>query len=449
LYWEHDEEWAGRLVDQMLYGRTFLFDGTPVVQDVWIDDDGDGAKAADGTEWRRVLVVSQGKGGPVTLALDISDTQSPEFLWEQTDTSDSTAMGYTVGRPTIGNFYDSEEGQDVWTAVWGSGRAVPYSSDAEYFNATEANLYFWAVGEDYWESMELGYTKSNEHPESSNGTGIFSSTTLDSDGDGNYEYGYISAALAAVDTDSDGDVDVMYFPVSTTYGSDAEGDEPGDVTVPGSTWMYKVLVDNTDVDDPEWCEFYDPYDDISSRPGVFYSATAAWMSDGTLGVYYGTGTPYDRDSTDVGYFFAVRDSTPTSCTKGSLITDCGLAGVYALDEGEGLTGDPLVYGGIVFFSTYVPADDGCQIGDGRLYGIDYETCEPALDTNGDGVIDGSDNAYVDVDGYPSAPVVSDSGHVYVGSSDTTGASGDAGVDVIETGIEGFTSTAMISWAEIY
>ena len=38
----HDATWAGRLIDQMLYGRTFLFDGTPVIEDVWIDSNGDG-----------------------------------------------------------------------------------------------------------------------------------------------------------------------------------------------------------------------------------------------------------------------------------------------------------------------------------------------------------------------------------------------------------------------
>ena len=67
----------------MIYGRTFLFDGTPVVEDVWIDLDGDGSKSCTSVpndcEWRRVVVVQQGFGGPVTLALDITDTQEPEF----------------------------------------------------------------------------------------------------------------------------------------------------------------------------------------------------------------------------------------------------------------------------------------------------------------------------------------------------------------------------------
>jgi Tfp pilus tip-associated adhesin PilY1 len=77
---DKDEEWAGSLIDLMWYGRTFLFDGSPVVEDVWVDTDGDGRKSPDGSEWKRVVVVQQGMGGPVTLALDITDTTSPKFL---------------------------------------------------------------------------------------------------------------------------------------------------------------------------------------------------------------------------------------------------------------------------------------------------------------------------------------------------------------------------------
>jgi hypothetical protein len=48
------------------------------------------------------------------------------------------------------------------------------------------------------------------------------------------------------------------------------------------------------------------------------------------------------------------------------ITDCGSDGVYQLDEGEGLTADPLVYAGVVYFTTWVPDEDRCEGGVGRL-----------------------------------------------------------------------------------
>ncbi|MDP6934038.1 MAG: PilC/PilY family type IV pilus protein, partial [Myxococcota bacterium] len=241
LYREHDSEWAGRLVDMMLYGRTFLFDGTPVVEDVWIDADGDGFKSSDGSEWRRIVVVQQGKGGPVTLALDITDPTHPEFLWEQTDETDSSAQGYTVGRPTVVNIYDAEdedEPHDRWVAMWGGGRAVPYSESASYYKSSEANLYMWHVGDDYWGSGDVDYSDhgDNDHPEAD-----YYGSTLDVDSDGEYEYGYIAAALAVVDTDSDGDADTVYFPVTVSYTpTDEGGVGPYETADPGSTWMYKA-----------------------------------------------------------------------------------------------------------------------------------------------------------------------------------------------------------------
>ncbi len=470
LYREHDAEWAGHLYDQILYGRTFLFDGSPVVEDVWLDDDGDGSKAEDGSEWHRVIVVQQGNGGPVTLALDISDPQAPEYLWEQVDERDSTAIGYTVSRPVIANVYDTSDStdpRDRWVAIWASGRAVPYSTSTSYYTATEANLYMWALTDDYWTSPSssrfVGFSSdgtetwtegsgalmnqggSNGHPEA----GIFGSS-LDSDSDSRYEYAYISAPLTVIDVDSDGDADTIYFPVSATY--DSAPTDPADIADPGQTWIWKALIDSTDPDDIQWCDdpFYDPDDYIGTRPAVYYAITASWFSDGTLGLYWGSGTPYERSTGDLGYFFAVQDMDPTSCTTAVPLTCNSLEGYYALDDGEGLTADPIVYGGVVYFTTYVPDADQCELGDGRLYGLDYEDCSAGMDTNGDGVVDTDDSAYQSLgEGYPSQATVSEQGVVFVGMSNPTVDGSAAAVNAIDTATDPFMGTATISWMEIY
>ncbi|MED5373098.1 MAG: hypothetical protein VX899_18920 [Myxococcota bacterium] len=425
LYAEKDEEWSGNLIDMMWYGRTFLFDGSPVVEDVWIDgSDGsspDGAKAMDGGEWKRVLVVQQGKGGPVTLALDITDTQHPKFLWEQTNDSDVAAMGYTVSTPVIANLYNNEDSadpKDTWVAMWGGGRQVPLGVTGDTEDYTEPNLYLWAIGDDYWGSSSVGLSEegSNGHPEGS----ILSA--LDADLDGNDEFGYISGSVAAVDVDSDGDVDVVYFPVSSSYEPADMGDPDGDglaglndMADPGYTWLYKAIIDTSDLDDPTWCEFYDPLDTVGERPEVYYAPTTSWHGDGSLGVYWGSGTPYDRDSTDYGYFFAVKDETPLTCASATAITDCGTGGAYTLNAGEGLTGDPVIYAGTVYFPTYEPASDRCSDGTGRIYGLDFEDCSGNVDTDGDGVAD-SDS--LTVDGYPSSVAIGEHG-IYYGTSEPT------------------------------
>jgi hypothetical protein len=437
------EGWSGRLVDLMLYGRTYIFDGTPVVEDVWIDADGDGAKTCwastfpDGCEWRRVVVVQQGKGGPSTLALDITVPAEPRFLWEHMNPDyyearggvvDSTAMGYSVSRPAVVNLYDRETAHgavhDRWVAVWGSGRAVPYANSTSYYSKTEPTLYFWHLSDDYnganLDAVEFSRLGSNGHPESG------SVGSLDSDGDGRYEYGYISGAVAAIDHDSDGDVDVLYFPVTASYEPSDLGDPDSDGTTglsdisdPGSTWMYKAVINTDDLDDPTWCEFVDPYDwgiedenGNAYRPEVYYAATAAWHSDGTLGIYWGSGSPYDRMGTNPGYFFAFKDLAPLSCPA-SPEPICGSTGYQQMAAGEGLTGDPIVYSKTVYFPTYTPNTDRCEDGTGRIWGLTFDTCDVGLDTDGDGV---ADSESTDTEGYPSEVVVTEQGQLLWGTS---------------------------------
>lgn len=457
LYRDQDSDWAGRLMDLMLYGRTFLFDGTPVVEDVWIDKNDDNVKDCtdlDDCEWRRVVVVQQGKGGTVTLALDITNPTAPEYLWEQTDTVDSSAMGYTISTPVIANVYDksgsdSTKWHDRWVAMWGSGRAVPWGLGGSNYEDAEANIYMWHIGDDYWGTSSVGYKTEgdNGHPEWS----VYGST-LDKDSDGHYEYGYISGALAVVDVDSDGDADTVYFPVTTSYKpADEGGDGPGDVEDPGSTWMYKACIPGKNPDDLHWVEFYDPIDDsdgaITKRPEVYYAATTAWHTNGSLGVYWGTGSPYDRDLTTPGYFFAMLDTDPGSCTGDTMtpISTCGANGVLELDPGETLVGSPTVYAGVVYFSTWAPGADICSGGEGRVYAIGYDDCNAAVDLNGDGDVT-SDDLYTTVDGYPSAVTVTDMGSVIVGTS-TPDADGDV-VSVIKTMDSLIYVSQTLAWMEV-
>jgi len=462
LYREHDAEWAGRLIDLMLYGRTFLFDGTPVVEDVWIDYDGDGAQSCNSVpedcEWRRIVVVQQGQGGPATLALDITDPTTPEFLWEQTDETDASAMGYTIGRPLVGLVLDDSDSDmiDRYVAMWGSGRAVPVSTATDYYEAAEANLYMWAVGDDYWGTTEaeiqdsdgVGYARGdNDHPETSWGSML----NNDSDSAGHYEYAYIAAALAAVDADDDGDMDTVYFPVSTSYAPlDEGGSGPGDISDPGSTWMYKACINAQDPGDMEWIEFFDPVDDGSLlyRPDVYYAATTSWLDDGSLGVYWGSGSPYDRDSGKTGYFFAMKDTAPLSCADDTMdaISDCGGTGIYSLGISEGLTSDPVAYAGVVYFSTWLPEADRCDGGDGRLYGIRFDDCTPGMDTDGSGEADAADSDYQEFEGERvSGIAVGKTGTLYVGTSDGSA----SGLTSIDAATDPYLGTANIAWMEIF
>ena len=68
---------------------------------------------------------------------------------------------------------------------------------------------------------------------------------------------------------------------------------------------------------------------------------------------------------------------------------------------------PLVLGGIVFFTTFIPDEDICAgAGETWVFALDYNSgmapTQPIFDLNGDGKFDDSD--MVDVDGEPVVPV---------------------------------------------
>lgn len=93
------------------YTHRYFMDGTPRIQDAYIDKDGNGTK-----EWRTVLLGTMGKGGKTVFALDITDPESfspaDDVLWEFQHTN----LGYGVTDPQIAYL---ENG--TWVALFGNG----------------------------------------------------------------------------------------------------------------------------------------------------------------------------------------------------------------------------------------------------------------------------------------------------------------------------------------
>lgn len=466
---DKDAEWANSLVDLMWYGRTALFDGSPVVEDVWIDDDGDGVKdcGPEACEWRRMVVVQQGMGGPVTLALDITNTQDPKFMWEQVNEADPTAMGYGTSRPVVFNA-GNEDGSARWVAMWGSGRAADYVGSTNYKNSAEPNLYVWSVGSapsyTSWGGESDSYGDStfnigNAHPDLTKTAGALQLDEVASDD--NVEYGYISAALTVVDLDSNGTGDVAYFPVTTSYRA---SDESAGGVATTSSWMYKALINPKNPDLLTWCEFYDPVDGADSngdgagdggigvRPEVYHSATVAWHDSAEgpfLGVYWGTGSPFGRNSsTETGYFFAMADKNPGSCSYAQPIGDAD--GVYELAAGESLTSAPVVYAGVAYFSTYTADPNECNGGSSRVYGVRYNDFGMAgLDTDGDGDADRRDNLFIQADGLVQGVSVGQFGSVYYSTSAAPVDGSDKAIESIASVNDNLRGLRQIAWLEQY
>ena len=140
-----------------------LVDGAPVVKDVFVDHDGDGAK-----EWISLLVSGQGKGiGKGTkagsyhyFALDVTDPEDPQPLWEfSTD-----KHGETWSVPFIGKV--TWQGAEKWVAFLGTGK---HAKDS----------YLYAVDCETGNSLWSGKLEGTDVPGSPNGIDIDNNGTTD------------------------------------------------------------------------------------------------------------------------------------------------------------------------------------------------------------------------------------------------------------------------------
>ena len=87
------------------YKHQFFVDGQQVVRDAH-----DGANG-----WKRLLVGTLGAGGRGVYAIDVTDANNPEVLWEFTS-DDDPDLGFTFGEPII-----TRLGNGNWVAIFGNG----------------------------------------------------------------------------------------------------------------------------------------------------------------------------------------------------------------------------------------------------------------------------------------------------------------------------------------
>ncbi|PVZ71694.1 pilus assembly protein [Pelagibaculum spongiae] len=82
-------------VSDLNYIHKYLMDSTPVVSDVYINN-----------KWRTVLIGGM-RGARSIYALDITNPEEPNLLWEK-DQSDSSLLGFTYAKPAIAKLNDGK-----------------------------------------------------------------------------------------------------------------------------------------------------------------------------------------------------------------------------------------------------------------------------------------------------------------------------------------------------
>ena len=114
-----------RLTSQLDLDYQSFVDATPTVRDVYVP----------GTGWRTILVVTMRLGAQSAFAIDVTDPDSPDVLWEYSDASpDGADLGYTYGLPFINRMHNGE-----WTVLLPGG----YNSEVSDGNAStrQGSLY--------------------------------------------------------------------------------------------------------------------------------------------------------------------------------------------------------------------------------------------------------------------------------------------------------------------
>lgn len=318
--------------DTRYFVRDVYVDGSPVTADVFIDSDGDGSK-----EWATILVCGQGPGkgsasGGGTnyyFALDVTDPQDPQPLWEFTHDQ----MGETWSVPIVGKIV--KDGEDTWVAFMGSGYDnIPGSEiDGNRFHAVDLSS-----GTEFWG---------------------FDAPEVDTSG----EWGHnipvaIPGSPSAEDIDNDGYTDRVYV---------------GDLE--GRIWKVDVSFEFTGSDSWEEEVIYEDNHNhpIITKPEIWIDPSGE--SD-VPHLYFGTGGDDEAPDTATYSFVALMDketpevewfigshselNLPQSKDKGDLII------------GEKVWADPKISDYIVYFSTLtgdIESVNPCESlqGVGRLY----------------------------------------------------------------------------------
>jgi hypothetical protein len=206
---------------------------------------------------------------------------------------------------------------------------------------------------------------------------------------------------------------------------------------------------------------------------VYYAPTLSYFTDGTVGIFLVTSTPYELDELDYTAYadtataatqqriYFGYDSNPDGCsvsaftfTRRDTVTGgaaCTANQYILLPQGERVVADPVIFGGYLLVSTYYqPATPfpavtsqtpACTVAatSGRIRAYNYKTC----------VLSNPTSAFLERPeahpGYPSNIAVSDYGTVIaMGSNQLLSQAYSININ---TGL--FESVKVLNWMQVF
>lgn len=379
----------------------YFIDGPLSGSEVWW---GDGIGNDDGTEkvpaeWKTILVFGEGRG-----AVNYGWSSS-QYCDTGINATYSETYKYYCGYHALNVTNAPSNPTYLWNINF-SDSARP--SQAPYFGDPWSKMQLGrvivnigGVNTEKWVGFVGGGYNANDLKSSTDkrGKGFFvvdlsngrvlwsftngSSITATTHSDMDYS---LPAGPAVIDTDNDGFIDTAYI---------------GDLG--GNVWRLKFCR-KADITATSSCGmtnwsgtmFFDSSSG-SIRP-IYTIPSAAKDTSGNLWIYWGTGDKTDPTASNAQeHFYGVKDlDRNTTYTVNDIDTlssstqtyspESGKVGyrVQLTGQGEKMLADPVVFGGIVYFTTYRPPDASnlcLQGGSAYLYGIKYTTGGCALGDN--------------------------------------------------------------------
>ena len=374
----------------------YFVDGPISVADVWLGTSEGTAKSV--TDWKTLLVFGEGRGANKVLwstspncttgfsnmyslaggctyycgyyALDITDTLNPVFKWRITPTD--------AGAPYLGDPWSKImihrvkiEGNEKWVGFMGGGHQLSVCNGTD---CDKRGKGFFVI-------------------DLSNGNVLWSYTRAD-----NAALDYaMPAPPTMVDNDLDGFIDTAYI---------------GDLG--GNVWRFNFCAasDDSSCTTTNWTGSR-LFQRTGTSGSIYAAPAAAKDPKGNIWLYWGTGDRLEPITVGGGTnsIYAVKDTGSTvtignleNVTSSTYSDTDGKKGWYLnlTGNGEKVLAEPAIFGGVAYFTSYIPSTGGdvCQQGQGtaRLYALGYLTAASAT---------GTGNRSIQVGyGIPTAPIIS-------------------------------------------
>jgi type IV pilus assembly protein PilY1 len=376
-----------RIPTQLVSGHMANLDSTPMVRDVRIFKGADTTPESD--EWKTVLVGGYRQGGRGYYALDVTDPEAPELLWEinhLTDDEETVEVGdyadlfLTYATPLLGTVFISNEDLtgrplgEVAVTIFPGG----YNSDDPvrtttglYVVSTKTGRLIRKLMPSFPDAYACNPTISCElRPE------CCAQMVTSPVG-----YGAIPGLVttrAFVGDDR-----------GRLWRADFASDDPGD-------WSLDLFYPHPNPPSGDPAAPYLVASQVEFPPAI------ALNRYNQLVLIFGTGDVDNVAQRDRNRVFSVTERIEFDAGASKYVGRAyhnwtlEFADTAGAVNGEKLTGVPIVFNNVAYFSTFVPiADrslDCCEVGVGRIWGLVYDNDDP----DGDG--DTSDWAGLDQDG---------------------------------------------------